>query len=221
MNRKNIRMIFVIAGIVSAILYFIGKERFPNYLVDVLKLIPTFLIIVWIIFGKPNKADIFLLIGFIFAFLCDMFMSWKNTYAGIATNIIALIFYTIFFFIIQNRINLFRLLYPTVFLGLFYFLIFKKLGPLQIPVFVYCIVYSIFNWRSLSFIGNEHLSAKIIVYSIAGSILITISDCILALQLFGIIESSIIISIVIMSFWWIGIFLLLLVSENRKGRINN
>lgn len=169
---------------------------------------------------KFSKSSLPLIIGYAFSLLCDVFMEFEGQtflYAGILSNMAALIFYTLFLTNMTRKLHLSRLAYPAICLGAFFAAIYGPLGSFKAVVLIYCIFYSVFIWRALSLMGCSGVPAKTSIHAVSGSILITISDCILALKIFDIVDKRLVYSVLLMSCWWIGLFLLLLSYATMKN----
>lgn len=211
--KKIYSVILLLIGLLSCSMFFCFK--IINYgIVPVLisKLAPTVLMCVWLI-GKKSKNSnwVLMLCGVFCSFLCDLFMELSNQLFqlyGIVSNMVGLVFYILYFIRSCKQRNLFDLLPITIVIMSVFSVIAPNTHEMFIPVFIYCVFFIIFMWRSITRIkypGITTLSKQICVL---GSICIVCSDSLLSFQMFSILNKSFFYVVAIMMLWWIGLLLL-------------
>ncbi|NLK46108.1 MAG: hypothetical protein GX297_05570 [Treponema sp.] len=219
--KKTFSIILLLIGFLSCMLFFLIK-MFCYEIVPILisKLTPSALMCIWLI-GKKNKNTnwVLMLCGLSFSFLCDLFMELPNQsfqLYGIISNIVALIFYTLYFVKSCKQHNLFDLLPTTLVIMTLFSVIAPNTHKMFIPIFIYCLFSIVFMWRSITCIkapGIAPLSKQICVL---GSICILCSDSLLSFQMFSILNKSFFYEVLIMILWWIGLLLLTITAGIKE-----
>lgn len=214
--KKIYSKVLLITGILSALLYIFLHNRVSVPLLMVLKTIPTINMCLWMLSKKLDKYRIFIFIGIVLSMLCDVFMLLNMVTVGMLFNMIALVFYTIYFVRSDPSLDLLRVIPFTVILTLFYIILYPNLAENTIPVLIYCILYTIFLWRSSARIGEEHISPKSQWVCFIGCVLLAGSDFLLSLMLFSLIPHSDLLYSIVMVCWWSGLFALMLTAELKR-----
>ena len=223
MKKIHSTIIFFI-GFLSCVLFFYLK--ITNYgIIPLLisKLMPSVLMCLWLIGNKNNnnKNWPILLTGLVCSFFCDLFMELPdNSFQlfGILSNMVGLLFYILFFTQSCKQRNLFDLLPITIIIMSVFSVIAPNTHEMFIPVFIYCIFFIIFMWRSTTRIKDPDITTLSKQICVVGSICIVCSDSLLSFQMFSILNKSFVYVVVIMMLWWIGL-LLLTVTAGTKEKI--
>lgn len=211
--KKIHSIILILIGSLSCFMFFYFKIL--NYgIIPLLisKLSPTVLMCVWLI-GKKNKDNnwILMLCGVFCSFLCDLFMELPNNsfqLYGIVSNMVGLVFYILYFIKICKQRNLFDLLPITIVIMSVFSVIAPNTHEMFLPVFIYCIFFIAFMWRSIACVKDSGITSLSKKFCILGSICIVCSDSLLSFQMFSILNSSFFYVVIIMMLWWIGLLLL-------------
>jgi uncharacterized membrane protein YhhN len=176
------------------------------------KLVPTALMLVWLI-GKKNKNNnwILMLCGVFCSFLCDLFMELPNQsfqLYGIVSNMVGLVFYILYFIKSCKQRSLFDLLPIVLVIMSVFSVIAPNTHEMLIPVFIYCVFFIIFMWRSIARIKDPGITTLSKQICVLGSICIVCSDSLLSFQMFSILNESFFYVVIIMMLWWTGLLLL-------------
>lgn len=214
---KNIiSKLLLITGIISALAYIILHNTLPIEISMILKTLPTVNMCIWMLIQRLDTVNWFIFAGIILSMLCDAFMLMDSVTVGMICNMVALIFYTIYFVRSDPSLDILRLPPFLLILGIFYAVLFKNLGENTIPVLIYCILYALFLWRASARIGEKHISKKSQWVCFIGCILLAGSDFLLSLMLFELIDNSDLLYTIVMICWWSGLFALMLTAELKK-----
>lgn len=211
--KKIYSFIVFLLGLVSCVLFLYFKfnqNGLPLLLVT--KLMPSALLCVWLIGNiRNNKNSILLLAGLVCSLFCDLFMELPDTsfqLFGILSNMIGLIFYIIYFIKSCSIRNYFDLAPITIIIMSVFSVIAPNLHELFIPVLVYCIIFIVFMWRSITRIHDPSITKFSKKICILGSVCLICSDSLLSFRMFSILPQSFVYVILIMMLWWIGLGLL-------------
>lgn len=131
---------------------------------------------------QNNNELIF--IGLVFCLFGDIFLMLHHKFLqGLISFLIAHILFLIFFFLKSETLN-YYLLIPIFLIGLTIFsFLFKKLGKMKIPVFIYLTIILLMAWCGISFYLTSHsFGAKIIAIAV---ILFVFSDANIAFNKFN------------------------------------
>ena len=145
---------------------------------------------IWMIFKKVDTTNWPIFLGLISSLFCDVFMSLDMVTIGMGCNMLALIFYTIYFLRSDPGLDLLKVIPFLIIFGVIYAFLYKNLEENKIPVLIYCILYVIFLWRSSARIGEEHISKLSQYVCFAGCVSMAFSDLILSITLFNLVASS-------------------------------
>lgn len=222
MNKKTWSLLFLFIGFISAITFIVFRHSLPLYLAVILKIIPTLMMSAWIILIKLDRDNIFIFIGLLFSMLGDLFMELPGEtffMIGIVTNTLGIIFYTLFFYFSDKSSDWLRLIPVAIVMGVFYIILYDYLKELAIPVLVYCIIHTLFLWRSSARFGEEHISPASQYICFIGCVSVTISDFLLSLTIFGVIPNQVKFQITDMILWWSGLLMLMITSEIRRQKL--
>lgn len=215
MREKKSVILFVI-GFISALGYIVFHNVTPLSLTMVLKILPTMSMCIWMLIKKIDKINWSIFVGIVLSLLCDVFMLLNLVTIGMGCNMIALAFYTIYFIKSDPSLDISRLIPFTVLLTAFYIFIQRYLDDNRIPVLIYCILYIIFLWRSSARIGEANISKRSQWVCFWGCVSMTVSDLLLSLTIFNVIDQSNILYTIVMIFWWSGLYLLMFTAELKK-----
>jgi uncharacterized membrane protein YhhN len=219
MKAKIIPFLLVVLAIISGILFLILGNNVSVLIRIILKIIPTLMMCIWMVIKTVDKTNWPILIGLLLSMTCDIFMALTgNMYlvGGIASNMLALLFYTLYFYRSDARLELFRLIPIFVIMGIFYFVLYDYLGNYKIPVMVYCFIYIVFLWRATARLGDKEISKYSQQVCFLGSILITVSDCLLSFLLFNVIPERSKFHYMVMLLWWSGLLMLMITAEIKR-----
>ena len=216
---KLASFVMLVVGIVSGALYLFFGNDVSLGLRIALKIIPTLMMCCWLIMMKIEKINWPIFVGLIFSMLCDVAMTLSGQLflaGGIAANMLGLIFYIVYFIKTDHSLDLIRLVPGFIIIGVLYFVLFDYLGAFKIPVLIYCVIYTIFMWRATARLGDRTISKLSQYVCFIGSILVTVSDCLLSLLIFAVIPSKNKYSAMVMFLWWIGLLMLMLTAEIKR-----
>ena len=221
MIKKSESVVLLALGVVSAIsfLRFQGTILLPVEIV--LKIIPTISMCVWMLINKLDKISWPIFVGLIFSLLCDISMSLTGTIfitAGIGCNMLALIFFTVYFIRSDPSLDLVRIIPFAIIMGILFGILYNHLGVNKLPVLAYCLLYIVFLWRASARLGDKDISKRSQLICFFGSLIIAASDSFLSMVLFGVMTKTILLQIIIMCMWWTGLVLLMVTAELKKRR---
>lgn len=214
--KEKYSKILLIIGILSAISFFILKDSAPLIITVILKTLPTMSMCIWMIIKKLDKINWPIFTGLAFSLLCDVFMALNLITLGMGCNMLALIFYTVYFVKSDPGPDLLKVIPFTIIFSIIYIVLYNNLEENKIPVLIYCILYIVFLWRSSARIGEKNISRRSQYICFAGCASMAISDMILSLTLFNVINDTKLLYIVVMFFWWLGLYLLMVTAELKK-----
>ncbi|MGL1894184.1 MAG: lysoplasmalogenase [Spirochaetaceae bacterium] len=215
MKRKYSILIFLV-GVISAFGYIIFHNIAPLAVNMIFKTLPCISMCVWMIIKKLDKINSFIFIGIFLSLVCDIFMLLDLITIGMVFNMIALVFYTIYFVRSDPSLDIYRVIPFFIILTIFYIILYKTLEDNKIPVLIYCILYIVFLWRSSARIGEKHISKLSQWVCFFGVLLIAGSDFLLSLMLFSVISYANILYMIVMICWWTGLFFLMITAELKK-----
>lgn len=219
MNKKCISILLLILGLVSAVLFNVFRYSLPLWQVIVLKMLPTFLMCVWLLLQKIDKANVLVFVGIILAMLGDVFMEIPGELfliIGIIVNSLAIVTFTLYFYFSDRSGDWVRLIPVVIVMGVFYIILYDYLAELRLPVLVYCIIHTLFLWRSSARFGEEHISPTAQYVCFIGCVAVTISDFLLSLTIFGVLPVKGLYTVADMILWWGGLFMLMITAEIRR-----
>ena len=225
MTKKIVSIILLIIGISAGIIFLFLNNGVYTIPKIILKVIPTLMMCIWLIMMIMDKSNWMIFVGLVFSMLCDIFMVFDGNIflvAGILANILALIFYIIYFIHSDKSLDIVRVVPFVIVMGVIYYILFDYLGELKIPVLVYCIIYIVFMWRSAARLGDPGISETSQYVCFIGSTLITVSDALLSALLFNVLPQGSKYGNMVMILWWSGLFLLMITAEiKRKGNLTS
>jgi uncharacterized membrane protein YhhN len=214
-------LLISLAAISGAIFLFWGNDV-PLIIRIIFKIIPTLMMCVWLLIKTVDRTNWPILIGLFLSMACDIFMALSGNMflvGGIISNMIALIFYALYFYRSDTRLELFRVVPILAIMGIFYFVLFDYLGNYKIPVMVYCLIYIAFIWRATARLGDKEISIYSQQICFLGSILVTVSDCLLSFLIFKVIPEKNKFHIMVMLLWWSGLLMLMITAEIKRKSV--
>lgn len=225
MNRKMWSPVLFILGLVGALLFILFRDVVSLPVAILLKVLPTLMMCLWLIMMSIDKSNWMILVGLIFSMLCDVSMALRGDIfliGGIAANMTALIFYTLYFVNSDRSLDLVRVVPPLIVIGVVFFILFEHLGPFLLPVLLYCLIYVVFMWRSAARLGDPTISEASQYACYIGSTAVTVSDALLSALIFKVLPEEGKYQSLVMILWWSGLFLLMVTAEiKRKGRLTH
>ncbi len=213
-----IRKFLILIGILSGIMFISGFTDSTTAFKVVTKLVPTFCLALYLLFSKVSKRNLFVFIGILFSMAGDFFMIFdKNQLLlaiGILTNLLGIVCYLIYFLGFSKELKL-QYIWPVfAVITIMYVLLFENLGPLKIPVFFYCSFFILLVWRAN--IAKDVIKNTEGLYLFWSALSLIISDCLLSVMLFNIIDFSIVFYGIEMVLWWGGLIGLTVFSVKEK-----
>jgi len=221
MAKKSESIILFTVGLVSCIGFLRLEGTIPLPLEIVLKIMPTLMMCVWMLINRIDKTNWPIFAGLIFAFIGDISMSLPGEIfvpIGIGFNMLALIFFIVYFIRSDPSLDLLRVIPFTLIMGILYAVLYNHLGGNKIPVLVYCVLYIVFLWRASARLGDKDISIRSQLICFFGSLIIATSDSLLSMKMFGVMTKTILLDIVIMCMWWTGLLLLMVTAELKKRK---
>jgi len=216
-----LEIVLLVFGAASGFLFLFFKADLPLLVRVYLKIIPITLMCVWILSRRIDKYNWPIFVGLIFAILGDATLEVGGQYlfiVGIIFNVLALIFYTIYFIKSDRSLDIFRLIPPLLVIGTIYFLIFPSLGQYSIFVGIYCVVYVLFLWRSSARIGDKTISVASQWVCFVGCVIITVSDALLSIQIFKPTPHWYTNPFLSMFLWWTGQLMMTITAEIKEKK---
>lgn len=200
--------ILTFAIFISAIVAIIYRQRKNNKMFSIFKPLTTILIIslAVIIYQKaPNTYTTLMIASLLFALVGDIFLISKKYFLqGLSSFLIAHIGFTIGF---ASLFGFSWEIIPIVVLvligGLFFNVLRKELHKMTIPVLIYISVILIMNWQAIGLVIHDQ-SIVFVVLAI-GSLFFTISDAILAYDMFK--KPFKAAEVLILSSYWLAIYI--------------
>ena len=221
MAKKSESVILLVVGVLSCVGFLRFQGTIPLPLEIALKIIPTLMMCVWMLINRLDKINWPIFVGLIFAFIGDISMSLPGAIfvpVGIGFNMLALIFFTVYFIRSDPSLDLLRVIPFAIIMGILYAILYSHLGGNKIPVLVYCLLYIVFLWRASARLGDKDISKRSQLICFFGSLIIATSDSFLSMVMFGVMTKTILLQIVIMGMWWTGLLLLMVTAELKKRR---
>lgn len=217
MKQRTLGYFFLSVGLACAVSYILFGSRMPLGAEIGFKIAPTAVMCAWMLVKKVDRTDVFILIGLVFSMLCDFFMALPDagryTLFGMASNALGLVFYTAYFVRSDPSLDMPRLLPPAFLLAVFFWIISPNLGDNRWPTLGYCALYAVFLWRAAARIGDPDIDRGAQIASYAGSMALAISDCVLALTVFGLVGAHPVLHGAVMVLWWTGLVLLMVTAD--------
>jgi len=222
MSKKNVSLILLIIGLLSAIAFMVFRHTLPLYITLVLKVIPTLLMCCWIIYVNLDKDNVLVFVGLVFSMIGDVFMELNgDTFLiiGIIANTLGIICYTLYFYFSDRSLDIIRLIPVAIVMGVFYIILYNYLGDLKLPVLVYCIIHTLFLWRSSARFGDIYIKPASQYICFIGCVSVSISDFLLSLTIFNVLPNIPMYEIVDMLLWWSGLLMITITAEIRRQSI--
>ena len=216
---KTASVVMLVLGVVAGALYLLFGNDVSLGLRIALKILPTLLMCCWLVMMKIEKVNWPIFAGLIFSMMCDIAMALTGQLflaAGIVANMLGLIFYIVYFVKTDDGLDLIRVVPGFIIIGVLYFVLFDYLGTFKIPVLIYCVIYVVFMWRATARLGDRTISKLSQYVCFIGSILVTVSDCLLSLLIFAVIPEKAKYSGMVMLLWWTGLLMLMLTAEIKR-----
>lgn len=144
-------------------------------------------------------------IGLVFCLLGDIFLMLNHKFLqGLISFLIAHILFLFFFYLKSETVN-YYILVPIFLIGItLYSFLFKKLGKMKIPVFIYLTIILLMAWFGISFYITTHsFAAKIITIAV---ILFVFSDANIAFNKFN--KPYKLAELLILSTYFVSIYLI-------------
>lgn len=209
-----LEVVLLVVGILSGLLFLHYRMDLPLTVRIYLKIIPTILMAVWILSRRLTTDNLPLFIGLLLACAGDIVMEIPGIFTlGVVVNMGSLVAYTVYFIKSDHSLDIFRLLPFLVIIAAIYILIFPSLGDYQVPIGIYAVLYIVFLWRSSARIGEPTISPASQWVCFIGCLVITLSDSLLALQLFHFPEHWYTSYGLSMFLWWLGQLMMTITAE--------
>jgi uncharacterized membrane protein YhhN len=222
MSKKNVSLLLLIIGLLSAIAFIVFRHTLPLYITLVLKVIPTLMMCCWIIYVNLDKDNALVFVGLIFSMTGDVFMELNGDaflIIGIIANTLGIICYTLYFYFSDRSLDIIRLIPVAIVMGVFYIILYNYLGDLKLPVLVYCIIHTLFLWRSSARFGDIYINPVSQYICFIGCVSVSISDFLLSLTIFNVLPTIPLYEIVDMILWWSGLLMITITAEIRRQSI--
>lgn len=222
MNKKALSVLFFVIGLTAAVLFNVFRHAAPLYVTEILKAIPTLMMLAWIVTVKLDRHNALIFVGLVFSMIGDIFMELPGELSfiiGIGANTLGIVFYALYFYFSDKSGDWIRLVPVAIVMGVFYIILYDNLGALKIPVLVYCAIHTVFLWRSSARFGEQYISVTSQWVCFIGCVCVTISDFLLSLTIFGIIPNLDKFQVVDMILWWSGLFMLTVTAEIRRAKV--
>ncbi len=219
MNNRIMSVLLFCIGLASAVVFIVCRHTLPLYVTVILKMIPTLMMALWLLVQKIDKANVMVFVGLLLAMVGDLFMELPGEtflMIGIVVNTLAIISFTLYFYFSDRSGDWVRLIPVVIVMGVFYIILFDYLAELRIPVLVYCIIHTLFLWRSSARFGEAHISPTAQYVCFIGCVSVTISDFLLSLTIFGVLPDKELYAVADMILWWGGLFMLMITAEIRR-----
>lgn len=216
-----IKKILIFLGIASGIAFIALFLQASVEVKIITKLLPTMCLALYLLLSKVSKRNLFVFLGILFSMTGDFFMIFDSQQVllgiGILTNLLGIICYLIYFLGFSKELKLDYIWPVLIVIAVMYVLLFNNLGPMQIPVFLYCSFFVLLVWRANT--AKDAVKTKAGLYLFWSALSLIISDCLLSLMLFNIIEFSILLYGIEMALWWGGLFGLAIFSVKERKRV--
>lgn len=204
---KMLSYVFLFTGVTSAVIYIFFENILSPSFAMLTKLVPNLLMAAWLMLCGLKKGRWIVFVGVIFALLCDMWMQLDRPpltlIMGIASNLLAFVMYTAFFFVQDREADYKWIVPPAIIFAGLYLVLYPHLDAnMRIPVLVYTLSYIVFLWRADSLLAHDNTHA---FTAFIGAVMIAVSDGILSFRLFYDIGHSTLYRAAIMLLWWGGI----------------
>lgn len=217
MNKIRLTLLEVVllaVGTLSGLLFLYYHTDLPLLVRIYLKIIPTILMAVWILSRRLTADNLPLFIGLLLACAGDIVMEIPGIFTiGVVVNMGSLVAYTVYFIKSDHSLDILRLIPFLVIIAAIYIAIFPNLGDYKIPIGIYAVLYIVFLWRSSARIGEKSISVSSQWICFIGCIVITVSDSLLALQLFQPSDHWYTSYWLSMFLWWLGQLMMTITAE--------
>lgn len=216
-----LKKLLIVLGIASGIAFIALFLQASVEVKIITKLLPTICLALYLLLSKVSKRNLFVFLGILFSMTGDFFMIFDSQQVllgiGILTNLLGIICYLIYFLGFSKELKLDYIWPVLIIIAVMYVLLFNNLGPMQVPVFLYCSFFVLLVWRAN--IAKDAVKTKAGLYLFWSALSLIISDCLLSLMLFNIIEFSILLYGIEMALWWGGLFGLAIFSVKERKRV--
>lgn len=165
-------MILRLIAFLAACAHLIADEAL-GFLNPWVKMIPVAALSVLVFRASPTRARRATAIGLLVASLADLVIEFSFL-GGLATFLVAHLFYIVAFSLLSPRWRPARLLIPAVWGALFLPLLVGRAGPLAIPVAAYGVVILVMMWRAAAAVSAWGWNAGTV--GIAGAAFFAVSD---------------------------------------------
>lgn len=196
------------AIMVSAIIAIIYRQQKNNKMFSVFKPLTTILIIIlaFVIYKQSsNTYTSLMIVSLFFALVGDIFLISKKYFLpGLSSFLIAHIVFTVgFTSLFGFSWEIIPILVLIVFGAVFFNLLRKNLHKFTIPVIIYITVILLMNWQAIGLIFHDQ--SMVFIGIAVASLLFTISDSILAYDMFK--KPFRIAEVLILSTYWGAIYI--------------
>lgn len=212
-------ILLLVIGTLSGVCFLVFRETLPPMVRIFLKVIPLALMAAWMLSRRVDRQNWAIFTGLLFALAGDIAMDIPGDTVfilGVVLNMLALVFYTIYFIQSDHSGDWLRLLPFVVIIGVIDVIIFPNLGKFTIPVLVYSLLYVVFLWRSSARIGDPTITPLSQWICFGSCVVITVSDSLLGLSLFGPKPAGFDTYYLSMFLWWLGQLLMTITAEIRE-----
>jgi len=197
-----------VAIIISAIIAIINRQQKNNRMFRVFKPLTTILIIalaIVIYLKAPSTYTVLMIASLLFALIGDVFLINKKYFLqGLSSFLIAHIGFTVgFTSLFGFSWEIIPLLILLIVGGLFFNLLRKDLYKLKFPVLFYISVILIMNWQAIGIVQQDQ--SLVFVVLATGALLFTVSDAILAYDMFK--KPFNLAEVLLLSTYWAAIYI--------------
>ena len=134
MNKRLVSALLFIIGLASAVVFIVFRHSLPLRITVVLKMLPTFMMALWLITQKIEKANVMVFVGILLAMIGDLFMELPGEtflMIGIVVNTLAIISFTLYFYFSDRSGDWVRLIPVAIVMGVFYIILYDYLAELR------------------------------------------------------------------------------------------
>lgn len=197
-------MILRVVAVLAALAHLVAEDRLGS-LAPFVKAIPVAVLAFLVLRSREQPGKTLVALGLMIAALADLVIEFSFL-GGLATFLVAHLFYIVAFTRIETRWRLGRLLPVAVWAALALPVLVGHAGPLALPVLAYGMVIFGMIWRAAAIVVTPGWNSETLVLS--GAILFGISDTLLGTSRFvAPVPSS---DLLIMGTYWGGQLLIAL-----------
>jgi uncharacterized membrane protein YhhN len=182
--RTGVLIALACSAAVAAVTFLVGLDHLPKPTLVALKVVPCAAMAVAVWMARPGRAGLLVAAGLVLSAVGDVLLElpFDLFVPGLIAFLVAHLLYIAGLSLQWPRLAPLRALPFFAWVAAVFVHLQSGLGPLAVPVAVYCVVIGAMGWRASAGVTTTDRVAQL---ALVGAILFVASDTILALNKFG------------------------------------